>query len=184
MHLYSQIVTYLSWYSFWSDELKTYQRMASNWFWSGMRRAVTQYVQGCAVYQQAKSSSLKPAGLFNPLPILQLYGTKWRWTSLKDLLSSGSVLVVVDRLTKYAHFLALEHPFTAQGVTLVFIREVVRLHGFPTTIVSDRDKIFLNLFWKELFKLQGTVLFKLQGTVLHHSTAYHSQSDGQTCSAP
>lgn len=89
-------------------------------------------------------------------------------------LSQGkdTILVVVDRLTKYAHFLSLKHPFTAQGVADVFTREITKLHGIPTTIVSDLDKIFLSLFWKELFRLQGTAL--------HHTTTYHPQSDGQS----
>lgn len=82
------------------------------------------------------------------------------------------ILVLVNRLTKYAYFVPLKHPFTEMIVAEVFVREVIKLHGFPETIVSDRDKVFLSHFC--------SALFKSQGTVLHKSTAYHPQSDGQT----
>lgn len=83
-----------------------------------------------------------------------------------------TILVVVDRFTKYSHFFALKHPFTAQGVAKVFLDNVVRLNGMPRIIVSDRDKLFTSQFWKQLFSLMGV---KLQ-----LSTAYHPQTDGQS----
>ena len=66
--------------------------------------------------------------------------------------------MVVDRFSRYGQFLALKHPYTAKIVTDLFVKEVVRLHEYPKSIVSDRDKVFLSNFWRELFELVGTKL--------------------------
>ena len=82
-----------------------------------------------------------------------------------------AILAVVDRLTKLAHFMPLKPGFTAKVVATIFLDSIVRLHGFPHGIVSDRDPIFLSEFWRQLMRSGGTKL--------HYSTAYHPQSDGQ-----
>ena len=90
---------------------------------------------------------------------------------IEGLPHSGGVdviLAVVDRLTKYAHFMALKHPYTAATVAKVYIDQVFKLHGLPNSIVSDRDPVFTSLFWQELFKIQGVNL--------QLSTAYHPQT--------
>ncbi|XP_026450795.1 uncharacterized protein LOC113350907 [Papaver somniferum] len=82
------------------------------------------------------------------------------------------ILVFVERLTKYAHFIALVHLYTAITVAKEFINQIFRLHGLPASIVSDRDKVFTRLFWQDLFRALSTSL--------NLSTSYHPQSDGQT----
>ena len=81
------------------------------------------------------------------------------------------VFVVVDRLTKYAHFIPLSHPYTAAKVANLYMQFVFKLHGMPSSIVSDRDPIFTSKFWLELMRLQGVVLAI--------SSSYHPQSEGQ-----
>jgi len=82
------------------------------------------------------------------------------------------ILVVVDRLTKFAHFLPVKHPYIAATIAQLFLDNIVKLYGLPKSIVSDRDTIFVSHFWRQLFKL-----YKVD---LSLSTAYHPQSDGQT----
>jgi hypothetical protein len=118
---------------------------------------------------------MTPAGLLQTLSVPSQVWDEISMDFVEGLPKSNgkeAILVVVDQLTKYAHFLPLRHPFTAATVAGVFFHEVVRLHGVPSIIISDRDRVFMSFFWRELFKLQGTSL--------HRSTAYHPQSDGQT----
>ena len=82
------------------------------------------------------------------------------------------ILVVVDKLTKYAHFIPLRHPYTATKVAELFLDNVFKLHSMPGALVSDRDPIFTSIFWQSVFRATGTEL-KL-------STANHHETDGQT----
>ena len=81
-------------------------------------------------------------------------------------------MVVVDQLTKYAHFFSLSHPFKASTIASTFMETIQKLHGVPKIIVSDRDPIFTGIFWTELFSCFGTQLA--------HRSYYHPQSNGQT----
>lgn len=82
------------------------------------------------------------------------------------------IMVVVDRLTKYAHFLPLKAYYSNKSVAEVFMSNIVKLHGMPKSIAWDRDKVFTSSFWQSLFKLQGTSLAM--------SSAYRPQTDGQS----
>jgi hypothetical protein len=80
---------------------------------------------------------------------------------IKGLQQSGgknTILVVVDRLNKSAHFLALAYPYTAKMVAEKFVEGVVKLHGMPRSIINDRDPIFISHFWREFFRMLGTKL--------------------------
>lgn len=140
-----------------------------------MCRTVKEFLQQCTICQQYKTDCMKPAGLLQPLPIPAQIWTDVSMDFIEGLPPSNGhtvIMVVVDRLTKYAHFVALKHPFTAIIVAKAFVANIVRLHGIPTSIVSDRDKVFISSFWQALFQLQGTKLCM--------SSSYHPQSDGQT----
>ena len=93
-------------------------------------------------------------------------------TGLQPSLGFMVILVVVDCLTKLAHFIPLPTSFTSAKIAKLFVGMVIKIHGFPSSIVSYLDPIFVSNFWKRLFELSGTTL--------HHSTTYHPQFDGQS----
>ncbi|PNX77561.1 transposon Tf2-1 polyprotein [Trifolium pratense] len=154
---------------------KTYRRIAANVYWIGMKGTIQEFVRKCDICQRQKYMATSPGGLLQPLPVPNQI---WEDISIDFITglpkSKGfeAIFVVVDRLSKYSHFIPLKHPYTAKSIADVFCKEIVKLHGIPLSIVSDRDPIFISSFWKELFKLQGTKL--------KMSTAYHPESDGQT----
>lgn len=149
----------------------TYQRVKQLFYFKGLQRDVESYVQQCQICQQAKHENTKTPGLLQPLPVPQGAWQDWSMVFVEGLpLSEGCNAILV--IVKYSHFIPLKHPFTAQDIARLVLDNVVKLHGLPRSIVSDRDKIFTSSFWKALFSLLDTKLLM--------STAYHPQTDGQT----
>ncbi|CAL1402115.1 unnamed protein product [Linum trigynum] len=149
-------------------------RLSGHFYWPQMSKAVRDYVVSCDVCQWVKSDSLSPAGLLHPLPIPCQVWEDISMDFVEGLPVSGGrsiLFVVVGRLTKYSHFMSLAHLYTSLKVVDEFIEGVVRHHGIPSSIVSDRDAVFVSLFWKEFFSRTGTKI--------NMSSAYHPQSDGQ-----
>lgn len=153
---------------------KTLQRAAADFYWPGMKRQVQDIVRTCAICQRNKAEHLQPAGLLQPLQVPTQFCSDISMDFIDGLPPSNGktiLLVVVDRYSKYTHFLPLAHPYSAVIVAQLFFDHIFKLHGLPETVVSDRDVYFTSSFWSELFKLTGSKL--------SFSSAYHPQSDGQ-----
>ncbi|CAJ2662808.1 unnamed protein product [Trifolium pratense] len=153
-----------------SGFLRTYRRIAANVYWPGMKNTVQNFVKECDTCQRHKYLAASPGGLLQPLPVPM---NVWEDLSMDFITglpkSKGyeAAMVIVDRLSKYCQFVPLKHPYTARNLAEIFVKEIVRLHGIPMSIVSDRDPIFMSHFWRELFKLQDTYL--------KFSSAYHPE---------
>ncbi|KAA0054634.1 pol protein [Cucumis melo var. makuwa] len=154
---------------------KMYQDLRSVYWWRGMKREVADFVSRCLVCQQVKAPRQCPAGLLQPLSV-----PGWKWESVsmdfitglpKNLKGYTVIWVVVDRLTKSAHFVPGKSTYTASKWGQLYMTEIVRLHGVPASIISDRDARFTSKFWKGLQLALGTRL--------DFSTAFHPQTDGQ-----
>ncbi|KAA0045842.1 pol protein [Cucumis melo var. makuwa] len=155
---------------------KMYQDLRSVYWWRNMKREVADFVSRCLVCQQVKAPRQRPAGLLQPLSV-----PGWKWESVsmdfimglpKTLKGYTVIWVVVDKLTKSAHFVPGKSTYTATKWGQLYMTEIVRLHGVPVSIVSDRDARFTSKFWKGLQLALGTRL--------DFSTTFHSQTDGQT----
>lgn len=121
----------------------------------------------------SKSEHVKSPGMLQPLPVPEqawIYITMDVIEQLPKSKEKEMIWVVVDRLTKYSHFIALSHPISASSLAQIFIEEIYRLHGLPSYI--DRGSIFTSSFWRELMQQLG-----VQQQL---STAYHPQTDGQS----
>jgi hypothetical protein len=154
---------------------KGLQRIRSVFYLPEMKQQLRKFIKHCDTCQRHKVDSTKPAGLLQPLPIPEHVWSDISMDFIDGLPNSygkTTIFVVVDRLSKYGHFTLIKHPYTASQVAQIFFEAIFRLHGIPTSIVCDRDPVFTGLFWRELFRLNGTK-FKF-------SSAYHPQTDGQT----
>jgi hypothetical protein len=135
---------------------KTFARGRHYLFWEGMKKDILHFVTECELCQRNKGETINSPGALQPLP-----NPASMWTDismdfrvgLPKVGNKSVIMVVVDRLSKYAHFCSLPHPFTSELVAQVFIDHIFKLHGIPTSIVSDCDPTFTNAFWQELFKL-------------------------------
>ena len=155
---------------------KMYRDLRRQYYWSGMKRHVGDFFRRCLTSQQVKAEHQRPTGLLQPLEVAEWkreHVTMDFVTHLpRTLYRHDAVWVIVDRLTKSAHFLAVRMNFTLEEFCRLYIRDIVRLHGVPISIVSNRDPRFTTHFWKSFKKTMGTQLMM--------STAFHPQTDGQS----
>lgn len=115
-----------------------------------MNRDVQHYVRQCTVCQACKYDTSAQPGLLQPLPIPEEVWVDISMDFIEGLPKSQGkevIWVIVDRLSKYAHFVALAHPYSAETVAQAYLDNIYKLHGLPKSIVSDRDTIFLSTFW-------------------------------------
>ncbi|KAI3810835.1 hypothetical protein L1987_20458 [Smallanthus sonchifolius] len=155
---------------------KMYQDLKKEYWWPGMKNDVTKYVNKCLTCSLVKAEHQKPCGKMQPLPI-----PEWKWEEItmdfitklpRTAKGNDTIWVIVDRLTKSAHFLPIRESSSSERLAEVFIKEIVSRHGMPLSIVSDRDTRFTSRFWKKFNEAMGTRL--------NISTAYHPQTDGQS----
>ncbi|GJW38191.1 ty3-gypsy retrotransposon protein [Tanacetum coccineum] len=140
-----------------------------------MQSMVQTYVRDCSVCQQCKYDTSSSPGLLQPIAIPSRFWSVISMDFITGLPKSQGytvIYVVVDKLSKFAHFMALKHPYTATSVANALLSNVTSIYGIPEKIISDRDPIFLSNFWQALFSAHKTKLA--------YSTAYHPQTDGQT----
>ena len=152
-------------------------KLRRRFFWPRMYTDVKTYVESCDHCRVNKPGTTRPWGLLQPLPV-----PAGRWTDISmDLIANlpvakdtgnDCILVIVDRLTKLVRFLACKSTITAEEAAKLFIKGAFKDFGLASSMLSDRDKLFLSKFWKSLFKHLGTVL--------PMSAGYHPQTDGQT----
>ncbi|KAM1000308.1 hypothetical protein ACFX2A_007072 [Malus domestica] len=141
-----------------------------------MKREIAEYVSRRAICQQVKAERKKPFGLMQPLLVPQ-----WKWENITmDFMYKlprtqngyDGIWVVVDRLTKSTHFIPVREKYSLSRLTKLFISQIVKYHGVPVNIISDRDLRFTSKFWIAFQEALGTRLL--------YSTAYHPQTDGQS----
>jgi hypothetical protein len=155
--------------------MKMYKDLKVRFLWEKMREYIAEYVTRCDTCQRVKAEHQRPAGLLQPLET-----PTWKWEDISmDFIvglprtqkGNDSIWVVVDRLTKVAHFIPVKTTFEMHKLVKLYIDNILKLHGAPKSIVSDRGPQFTAKFWRSLHKAMGTNL--------HYSSAFHPHTDGQ-----
>jgi len=155
---------------------KMYQDLNRLFWWPGMKMEIVEFVYACLVCQKSKIEHQKPSSFMQ-----LLFLPEWKWDSIsmdfvgalpKIVKGFDSIWVIFHRLTKSTHFIPIKTGMSVARLAEIYIKQIVRLHGIPSSIVSDRDPRFTYKFWESL---QAAL-----GTKLRLSSAYHPQTDGQT----
>ncbi|WVZ93549.1 hypothetical protein U9M48_039520 [Paspalum notatum var. saurae] len=163
-------------YSIHPGSTKMYYDLKERFWWYGMKRAVAEYLAICDTCQRVKAEHQRPVGLLQPLKV-----PEWKWEEItmdfivglpRTQKGYNSIWVVVDRLTKVAHFIPVNTTYLGAKLAELYISRIVCLHGVPKRIISDRGSQFTSRFWEQLHDSLDTKL--------RFSTAYHPQTDGQT----
>jgi hypothetical protein len=155
---------------------KMYQDLKQRYWWYGMKRDVDAHVALCDTCHKVKDEHQRPAGLLQPLKV-----PEWKWEEIGMDFIVGlprtrdgydSIWVIVDRLTKVAHFIPVRTTYTGAKLAKLYMSMIICLHGVPKKIVSDRGTQFTSRFWEKLHESMDTKL--------NFNSAYHPQTDGQT----
>ena len=156
-------------------DTKMYRDLKQHIWWHGMKREIARFIARCLVCQQVKAEHQRTVGLLQPLPI-----PEWKWENItmgvvvglpRSPRGNNAIWVIVDRLTKSAHFISFRVGQSTEALAEKYMQEIVRLHGVPVSIISDRDIRFVSCFWDSLQRSLGSKL--------KFSTAFHPKTDGQ-----
>jgi hypothetical protein len=167
---------HLSRYSIHPESTKMYQDLKQHYWWTKMKIEIARYVARCDTCRRVKTVHMKAAGPLQSLPI-----PAWKWEDIsmdfivrlpRTAKGFDSIWVIIDQLTKIAHFLPVKTKYPVVAYAEHYIARILSLHEVPKTIVSDRGPQFVSKFWSELHKSLGTKLL--------HSSTYHPQTSGQT----
>ena len=126
------------------------RKLKKLFYWPDMRSAVLKHVQAFSICAQVKPDRSAYLGLLQPLPVPR---ASWKVISLDFVEglpfseAANAILVVVDKFSKFAHFIPLKHPFSAASVARLFMDHIFKLHGMPMAIISDRDRVFTSQLW-------------------------------------
>ncbi|WMV54613.1 hypothetical protein MTR67_047998 [Solanum verrucosum] len=162
-------------YSIHPGATKMYHDLREIYWWNGMKRDIAKFVARCSNCQQVKAEQQGPGGLTQDIDI-----PTWKWEEVnmdfvvglpRTCRQHDSIWVIVDRFTKSTHFLPVKISYPAKDYAKLYIKEIVKLHGAPLSIISDKGAQFTSHFWKSF---QSGL-----GTQVKFSTAFHPQTDGQ-----